>query len=119
MEKKALFKKAAELLRSQDLTIRQHTSKIDELTEKLASYQRAEEALRTELKFQDYSATDSLKKLAEYRAKSAEEIMILNKAFELVKQGSAVSFFGKVASEKDRGITPEERFVDYLITGEN
>jgi hypothetical protein len=117
MEKRALFKRAAELLRSQDVAIRQQLTEISTLTEKLASYQRAEETVSHLLKFEELEAESVLKKLSEYRTKTAEDLTVLNKAFDIAK-GSPVSFFGKVAEVQDTGFTPEEKFINFLI-GEN
>jgi hypothetical protein len=98
MGKKEVLKEAA-------LTLRSLSKTNHELIEKLAADERAERLVAKMVDENELSGAEALQKLSEFKEKSEQELLILEKAFELVKSGSVS--LGNLSDRSDeKGMDP-------------
>lgn len=85
MDKKAMLKQAAHVLREQQI-------EIEELHEKIAREVKAEHIVKQLIESDTLLATDVLSKLSELRSKSIGDLEIMEKAAEMYGNNMQVSF---------------------------
>jgi glucose-6-phosphate-specific signal transduction histidine kinase len=101
----------SEILKQAATTLRTQQSEIKELREKIACEQAAEKILQKLLENETISPDEILTKLSELRAKSLDDLVIMEKAAELY-QGGFFSGFGKLSDQTDgTGLDPLTSFL--------
>ena len=105
MDKKAMLKQAAQVLREQ-----QH--EISELNEKLARAEKAEEIVLHLIENDEVIVEDVLRKLSELRTKSMGDLAVMEKAAELFHSNITASF-GVVSDQPEFSSNP---LLDYLFS---
>lgn len=110
MDKKAMLKQAANVLREQK-------REIDELHEKIARDQKAEAIVRKLIEADEMLADDVLNKLSELRTKPIEELDIMEKAAEMFGSNLSVAF-GKLSDKSDISTDPLVNFSNFLMNND-
>jgi len=105
MDKKAMLKQAATILREQQIELR-------ELHEEQSRNKIAEQIVRKLIENDELLAESVLSKLSELRAKPVEELQIMEKAAEMFRS-SMSSSFGKLSTATDYSSNP---LLDYLFS---
>jgi hypothetical protein len=104
MDKKAMFKEAAQLLRDQN-------KQIHELQEKIARAEKAEAIVRKLVDSDELLADEVFKKLGELRSKPLSELELMEKAAELYKSSFTIGL-GKLSNQDDSSSNP---LLDFLF----
>ena len=104
MDKKAMLKQAAQVLREQQI-------QIEELQEKIAREEKAEQIVKQLVDSETVLAQDVFAKLSELRSKSISDLEIMEKAAELYGNNTQVSF-GTLSDQVDaRSLDPLTAFL--------
>lgn len=105
MDKKAMLKQAAVVLREQQ-------KEISDLHEKVARADKAEQIVRHLIENDELEAEDVLRKLSELRAKSYTDLEIMEKAAEMFHSSISPSF-GTLSNKVEMTSNP---LLDYLFS---
>jgi hypothetical protein len=103
MDKKAMLKQAAQVLREQQ-------AEIKELHEKNARAEKAEAIVRSLIENDELLAEDVLHKLSELRIKSLQDLDIMEKAAELFHSNVTASF-GTLSDQPEFSSNPLLNFL--------
>ena len=107
MDKKAMLKQAA-------LVLREQNKELKELREKIAIAQKAEAIARQLIDHDELLADEVLNKLSELKTKTLDELTLMEKAAELFKSSNIHVGFGRLSDQHDaNGSNP---LLDYLLS---
>jgi DNA-directed RNA polymerase beta' subunit len=105
MDKKAMLKQAAQVLRDQQ-------KEISELHEKVARAEKAEQIVRHLIENDELMAEDVLQKLSELRTKTYGDLELMEKAAEMFHSTFSASF-GTLSNNSDFSSNP---LLEYLFS---
>ena len=108
MDKKAMLKQAAQVLREQQI-------EIEELQEKIAREVKAELIVKQLIDSDVLLATDVLSKLSELRSKSIGDLEIMEKAAEMYGNNIQMNF-GKLSDQSE--YSKYDSLTSYLVNEE-
>lgn len=108
MDKKAMLKQAAQVLREQQVTI-------EELQEKIAREEKAEQIVKHLIDSDTLLAHEVMAKLSELRSKSIEDLEVMEKAAEMYGGNLQVSF-GKLSDTAE--YSNLDSFTSFLVNEE-
>jgi len=107
MDKKAMLKQAA-------LVLREQNKELHILREKIAVADKAEAIARQLIDHDELLADEVLNKLSELRTKSLDELTLMEKAAELFKSSNIHVGFGKLSDQHDAHSS--NPLLDYLLS---
>lgn len=107
MDKKAMLKRAAQVLREQH-------EELQDLHAKLARAEKAEQIVQSLIENDELLAEDVLRKLSELKNKSLEDLEIMEKAAQLYKSTITASF-GQLSNKSEFSTNP---LLDYLFNND-